>query len=284
MRLGQNREKWNRSQKIAAMALVVAVTSATFAYQNLNRPDATQSGSQIYNGTVIQNFGGPLPDINETSSESSTPKPTPSESGACHESISEGAGWGPGRPVLGSTELSPFPSFNQYSDSVIGDQRGFYSVKDASNKEDGGWKYDMVVHDNTEYLLRIYINNNASSDVSDIAQNTRLMVHLPACNARIIGSNAFVSSSNSYPDEIWGGVNFFSNYTFNLSYVEGSAQLCNNANPCSDGLARIKFDNSFLTSTGVALGFKEMDGNFIGGYKHAAYFTFRVLARTYHNA
>jgi len=220
-------------------------------------------------------FNGVQPNLDLTSPElrpgrdASFHKPGPCPTEAVR------AGYGPERKVLSPDEYSSVPSFNlDDSPEVIGDERGFYGVRDNADI-DGMWLFSSGVEEGRTYRLRIYIHNSARAQIS--ALNTRLAVSLPSCTGRRIGTNAFISATNSSPGEVWGGVNLYSDRPFTIRYVPGSLTYCNNFYTCRSGPSDADLpEEELFTSKGVAVGYDTLNGVFPGGYTHSAYVSFLV--------
>ncbi|MCU1694124.1 MAG: exported protein of unknown function [Mycobacterium sp.] len=188
------------------------------------------------------------------------------------------AGWGPGRNVLAKDQFSEFPSFNIDNLPELGDERGFYDGRDFGTKPPYVWHYDVKVERGKTYILRILIHNSAPSNRPDLAATvTRVMVNLPNCTGRRIASQAFITSDNAEPNQIWGGVTFVGDEIFNLSYIEGSAVLCTNHYVCDkDNKGGVTLSDDLLTSHGVLIGSKTLDGKVLGGYENSALLMFEV--------
>jgi hypothetical protein len=98
------------------------------------------------------------------------------------------------------------------------------------------------------------------------------MVNLPTCTGEGIASNGIIESTDAFPEEIWGGTTFKADQMFNLAYVPGSARLYNNG----FGAKGTPLSASILTSTGVLIGYKQLDGVVPAGYQYSCYVTFEV--------
>lgn len=184
-------------------------------------------------------------------------------------------GWGPDRPIFSLDYPPNYTTLNAIRDNPnVGDERGLMRVRDLSI-EGTTFDYEVeVVRDHT-YRVMMYVENSTIDDVEELASlNTRVMVTLPTCSGYRIASNGFIESSTAFPSKIWGGVTFTSDELFNLRYVEGSARLTSNAYPGPEGLALD--EQELLTSKGVALGFEDLDGVVLPGYKYAMYIEFDV--------
>ncbi|UJW28647.1 hypothetical protein L3Q67_25620 [Saccharothrix sp. AJ9571] len=178
-------------------------------------------------------------------------------------------GWGPERPMFGE-EGSAYIGFNSVkSNSNFGDERAFYGARDESTPN--LWRHKITAEREKTYRLRIYVHNGSSPALS--AEDTLLKVNLPTCAGRSIGTGAFIGSRDAFPAEVYDGVTFQADETFNLVYVEGSAVLEGNA--LGDRGLRVS-GGDFLTARGLPVGTGGLDGKIIGGYGNSVYFSFLV--------
>ncbi|MGV9675434.1 hypothetical protein ACWDSJ_09165 [Nocardia sp. NPDC003482] len=245
---------------ISAMVAVFALIVGILAY--VKKPPATPP-------PVVNNY---LPNVNGLAGQEN-----PQIDKSCSDDSSNKAGWGPDRPVVSGPTVLNWPSINADTDNPnYGDERNFYRVKDAGNTSPGGWSNTIQVQRGKKYLLQVYIHNSAGDFDYMAAKGVRLAINLPACTGRRISSAAFVTSSNSYPGQVWGGVTFTSDQDFNVAYYDGNAAVLNNVNP-NPGFSIP--GNDFLTSKGQLVGFDQMDGIVRGGYKYSLFFTFTVLVQ-----
>ena len=133
------------------------------------------------------------------------------------------------------------------------------------------------VKENLEYVIRIYIHNNAASNLDLTAHDVRASIMLPNEYARKISVGCKISCPDADPKGVWDGTNFYSDdeRSFALTYVEDSLRYYNNA-----GTFRLQDetqgDYSAFTNKGVLLGFDEMDGVIPGCMQYSGYITFHV--------
>ncbi|WP_149202477.1 hypothetical protein [Actinotalea subterranea] len=186
-------------------------------------------------------------------------------------------GWGPDRPVFLMAYPPTYTTFNSIRDNPnLGDERGFMRVRDVSDGVTSTFDYQVEVEDGHTYRVSIYVENSALDDVGGLAAtDTVLKINLPTCDGHRIAANAFLSSPTAFPGEVWGGITFTSEREFTLAYVAGSAKIESNAWPGPDGYA-IGAEDDLFTSTGVPLGYTEMDGVVPTGYEYAMYISFEV--------
>lgn len=247
---------WRATTAIAVVSALVAAASATAAVVTATRPTpAPRVVAEVNMPTISGNPG-------VSTSDQVRPECTDDRSKAL-------VGWGPPRPIYGE-EGSPHIGFNSIkSNPIFGDERAFFNARESSSND--LWEHKITVVPGKLYSLRIYVHNGSTPSLS--ADNTLLKINLPTCAGNSIGSGAILSSNDSYPMEVWDGVTFQSDSLFNLTYVEDSATLYGNSLG-KDGMKISGTD--FLTSKGMPIGTKGLDGKIHGGYENAMYFTFLV--------
>lgn len=108
------------------------------------------------------------------------------------------------------------------------------------------------------------------------AKDTKVTVILPTCTGHRIGVTAILESMDAFPGAVWDGASFWSRKDFNLALVPDSGAVYSNAHP-NPGLAYSTSD--LVTSKGIALGSKELDGVFEPGYANSVYVSFKVRAQ-----
>lgn len=181
--------------------------------------------------------------------------------------------WGPDRQLFTMAKPATFVTFNSITDnSVVGDERNFVVIKDAANTSDGGWKDNITVERGKEYLVRVYVHNNAADNLGLKALNTRVSAGIPTNTAKSISISGFVTSDNATPKQVWDDASFNSSENFNLAYVAGSAEIYNN------GYARggKSLPDSIVTSAGAKIGFDGPDGVVPGCFKYDNFIFFKV--------
>lgn len=180
--------------------------------------------------------------------------------------------YGPERPTYTIANPADHITFDSITDNPnYGDERNFTIVKDASNAAAGGWTDNMTVQDGKEYLVRIYVHNNAASNLNLVAKNTRVSATVPTDTANNVQIDGYISADNANPQKIWDSVVLSSDKKFNVAYVAGSAEYENNyiSGP-------IALPDSIVTSSGAKVGYKAMDGDVPGCYEYSGIATFKV--------
>ena len=192
--------------------------------------------------------------------------------------------WGPERATYTMAHPADHVVFNSITDNnkEIGDERYFVSASEyTGNAANNKWTDNTAVEDGKEYVVRMYVHNNAASNLKLTAENTRAYVVLPTNTAKSITVNGKISASNANPTTVWDQTTFTSKNgeEFNLAYVPGTAKYYNT----KDGKERsFKLDtanNDLFTSTGVLLGYDQMDGKLPGCSEYSGYLTFHVKAQ-----
>ncbi len=183
--------------------------------------------------------------------------------------------WGPTRTTF--TEQSPatYVTFNSITNNTFyGDERNFATIKDASNTADGGWVDQVTAEPGKEYVVRMYVHNNAASNLNLVAHNVRAMATVPTTTGTSVPISTFISASNANPGQVWDDVKLVSNKNFNLAYVAGSTTFHNN----SVGVAPqgVALPDSIVTSTGALLGYTSLNGDIPGCYEYSGYVYFKV--------
>lgn len=181
--------------------------------------------------------------------------------------------WGPERPTFTIDNPADYVTFNSITDNpVVGDERDFVSVKDATNTQAGGWHDTITAEPGKEYLVRIYVHNNAGASLNLSAVNTRVQAAIGTNTDTKVGLTGYVSADNAKPQRVYDDVNFTANKKFNLAYVPGSAMLYNNIT----GQAGRAVSDSIVDGSGAQIGYESNDGKVPGCFQYVSYITFKV--------
>ncbi len=179
--------------------------------------------------------------------------------------------YGPARPTYTVQHPADHITFNSITNNPnYGDERNFTIIRDASVPGTTGWKDSITAENGKEYTVRVYVHNNAASNLNLVARNTRVMVNVPNTTANSIQLDGFITADNASPKQIWDSAVMTSDKKFNVSYVQGSASYFNNLNPAN------KISDSIVTSAGALVGYNSMDGNVPGCYEYSGAVTFKV--------
>ena len=184
--------------------------------------------------------------------------------------------WGPDRPTFTVEQPATYNTFNSITNNPdYGDERNFVRIKDAADMGPGNWKDEITVESNKEYLVQMYVHNNAADNLNLVAENTRVMANVPNTTGKQIQIDGFVTSSNANPNKIWDQAIFKSSQDFNLTYVPGSAVLYNNVFKQTGA----KLSDGIVTSAGALVGYDKLDGKIPGCFKYSGYVSFKVKAQ-----
>jgi uncharacterized repeat protein (TIGR01451 family) len=181
--------------------------------------------------------------------------------------------WGPDRPTYTMDMPADHVTFDSITDNPeVGDERNFLVMKDASNTSAGGWQDNVTAQAGHEYLVRVYVHNDAAANLNLKATNVRTKVNVPTTTGKSVQLGGFITADNAQPGEIWDSATFNSSSDFNVAYVAGSARLYNNVYT-KDG---IQLSDNIVTDTGAQLGYDKLDGVIPGCMQYAGYVTFKV--------
>lgn len=189
--------------------------------------------------------------------------------------------WGPtGRKTFTMKNPADYITFNSITDNVIGDERYFVSgSKWTGNNKDNYFSDNTVVEDGKEYVVRIYVHNNAGANLKLVAENVKAYVNLPTETNTKITVSGKISSTNANPTSVWDETHFVSKNgeKFNLAYVDGSAIYSNS--DANGKIRNFKLGKELLDSRGALLGYDKMDGKIPGCNMYSGYLTFKVKAQ-----
>lgn len=179
--------------------------------------------------------------------------------------------WGPERPTYTINNPADHITFNSITDNPnIGDERNFVGIRE--NGTNGTWQDNITVQPGKEYVVRMYVHNNAASSLNLVAENVTAMFNLPTNTAKSIQVNGFLSASNATPKEVYDHAVMNSNKDFNLAYQAGTLKYFTNAS----GPNGFTIPESVFTSAGAKLGYDKLDGKIPGCFQYAGYLTFIV--------
>lgn len=184
--------------------------------------------------------------------------------------------YGPERQTYTIEKPADKITFNSITNNPnYGDERNFVIAKDASNTQANGWSQDSLkVEDGKEYLVRIYVHNNAASNLNLVAKNTRVMANVPSAASTSQQIDGFLTADNASPAKIWDSVVMTNDKKFNIGYVTGSAMYYNNVKPNGQSLP-----DSIATNTGALVGYNSMNGDVPGCFEYSGIATFKVKVK-----
>ena len=136
--------------------------------------------------------------------------------------------WGPSRPTFTMAVPADHVTFNSITDNPnIGDERNFVGIREAGTNNQ--WTDNMTVENGKSYSVRMYVHNNAASNLNLVAQDVTAKFNLPTTTGKSIQVDGFIDSSNASPTEVFDSATFTNSSDFNLSYVSGSLKYENNS-------------------------------------------------------
>ena len=176
--------------------------------------------------------------------------------------------WGPSRPTYTMAHPADHVTFDSITDNPnIGDERNFVGIRETGTTNQ--WSDNMTVQSGKEYTVRLYVHNNAASNLNLIAKDVTAIVNLPTTTGKSIRVDGFIDSTNAAPKEVYDSATFNSGTDFNLAYVKGSLIYENN-------VKTFTLPESIFTSAGAKLGYTSMNGQIPGCLQYAGYVSFNV--------
>ena len=181
--------------------------------------------------------------------------------------------WGPSRPSFTIEKPADYITFNSITNNPVigGDEKDFVVIREVGSN--ANWTNNMKVQNGKEYYVRIYVHNNAASNLNLVAENVVAKLNVPTTTAKTVTVQGQISASNAKPNTVWDEATFSSDNDFNLAYVAGSALFENN------GMGTTKLPDSIVNNTGAKLGYDKLDGKIPGCFQYAGYVTVKVKAQ-----
>lgn len=185
--------------------------------------------------------------------------------------------WGPERQTYTVEKPADKVTFNSITNNPNhGDERNFTLARRVDEGADK-WRDNLEVTGDSEYVVRIYVHNNAASNLNLVARNARAAVSIPSQLSNSVTVQGQISADNASPKQIWDQVVFKSaSKKFNIAYIAGSARYYTNANPS----AGFQISDSVSSNAGAQLGYDKIDGNIPGCFQYSGILTFRVKVTT----
>ena len=181
--------------------------------------------------------------------------------------------WGPSRPSFTIEKPADYITFNSITNNPVigGDEKDFVGIREVGSN--AKWTNNMKVQNGKEYYVRMYVHNNAASNLNLVAENVVAKLNVPTTTAKNVTVQGQISASNAKPNTVWDEATFSSDNDFNLAYVAGSALFENN------GMGTTKLPDSIVNNTGAKLGYDKLDGKVPGCFQYAGYVTVKVKAQ-----
>ena len=181
--------------------------------------------------------------------------------------------WGPARPSFTIEKPADYITFNSITNNPVigGDEKDFVGIREVGSN--AKWTNNIKVQNGKEYYVRMYVHNNAASNLNLVAENVVAKLNVPTTTAKNVTVQGQISASNAKPNTVWDEATFSSDNDFNLAYVAGSALFENN------GMGTTKLPDSIVNNTGAKLGYDKLDGKIPGCFQYAGYVTVKVKAQ-----
>ncbi len=196
--------------------------------------------------------------------------------------------WGPSgaeRPTFTMEKPATYPTFNSITNNpVMGDERDFVRIVEKGSG--GTFNSHQEIEAGKEYVVSIYIHNNASAtfndkahDYSGVARDVRVVSYFPTeLAAGVEGKvDGMVISSNAKPQKVWDEAYITPKEDVKISYVAGTARIQNDWD--ADGTV---LSDKLFTKEGVFIGLNELNGVILGceAYSSLIFYTLKVEAAT----
>ena len=179
--------------------------------------------------------------------------------------------WGPDRPTYTIEQPADHVTFNSITNNPnIGDERNFVGIREATAPN--VWHDDMQVERGKEYVVRMYVHNNAATNLNKVAENTTARITLPTTTGTSVQVVGSVSASNASPQMVYDHATFKGSENFNIAYIPGTLKYENNV----FGANGTALPESIFTSAGALLGYDKLDGKIPGCFEYAGYVSFKV--------
>lgn len=179
--------------------------------------------------------------------------------------------WGPERPTFTMKNPATYPTFNSITDNpTIKDERDFVRIgeihsADELNPEPTTLHNTVELIPGRQYLVYIYVHNNASSTYNDAAHNNSgisFLTRLSTSFSEVVSPDnpgvvsATITSKNAEPSAVWDEAEMTTTYgKIVLNYVTGSAKIYNDW-----ALNGAIMPNTLFTEEGSLLGLNELNG------------------------
>lgn len=180
--------------------------------------------------------------------------------------------WGPDRTTFTMEKPATYVTFNSITDNPgVGDERNFTRIRETGSDT---WGDVANIQEGKEYTIRMYVHNNAASNLNLVATNVRAALNLPLNTYTTeFTANGFVSADNSNPAKVWDQVILKSDKEFRLQVV--SAKYFNNVTGSTNGW---NLSNDLFTNAngGALLGYTSLNGKIPGCLQYAGYIIVKV--------
>ncbi len=178
--------------------------------------------------------------------------------------------WGPERATFTMEVPATYVTFNSITNNTsVGDERNFTRIRETGSSV---WGDKVTVQEGKEYTIRMYVHNNAASNLNLVATNVRASLNLPLNNYTTnFTANGFISADNAKPNKVWDQVIVNSDKEFRLQVV--SAKYFNNVTGNTNGW---DLGSDLFTANGAQLGYTSLNGKIPGCMQYAGYIIVKV--------
>lgn len=186
--------------------------------------------------------------------------------------------WGPGRETYTMQNPASVVALNSMTDNTAygagqpADERQFVNIKDAADTTAGNWQNSVAVQEGREYLVRVYVHNDAAENLKLVALNTRVEAALSRDTGTKTPLTVYASADNAVVKKVHADVYMTSDKQFNIAYVPGSARIYNNAT----GPSGRAVSDSIVNGGGTQIGYEANNGELPGCLQYASYVYFKV--------
>ena len=179
--------------------------------------------------------------------------------------------WGPTRPTYTIEQPANDVTFNSITNNPnIGDERNFVGIREATAPN--VWHDEMQVERGKEYVVRMYVHNNAASNLNKVAENTTARFTLPTTTGREVQVDGSITASNASPQMVYDHATFKGAEDFNVAYIPGTLKYENNV----FGANGTALPETIFDQRGALLGYDKLDGKIPGCFEYAGYVSFKV--------
>jgi uncharacterized repeat protein (TIGR01451 family)/LPXTG-motif cell wall-anchored protein len=180
--------------------------------------------------------------------------------------------WGPDRKTFTIEKPADYVTFNSITNNPeIGDERNFVHIRPVGSTD--LWDDEMNVERGKEYMVRMYVHNNAATNLNLVAENVTARFNLPTTTGKSIQVDGSITASNAEPKMVYDHATFKSSEDFNLALVENSIRYENNGFGMNGGAALPK---SIFDQRGALLGYDKLDGKIPGCFQYSGFVSFKV--------
>ena len=252
-----------RSTVYAALVITCVVVSA--GVWAASRPAAGSESTSAGSGTTVA-------DAMSSPIGSALPAPTAQSPSGCRETQqAHETDWGPTANPLAPVAGATVPTFNN---AVMRGRPGEHdpdfrqqvvSADPADKITDGGYSLQISVQPNTIYRVRLFVFNNASSNLSGATiSGTRARITVPVCPATDVRLTGTVVAPTAQPPEIWSTVHFTADKPFKLVPANRQAVVCFDRTHCAHGkgFTALPAATQLFSQHGIPLGSDGLDGLF----------------------